>query len=152
MPRTPTQEIYYTQVAVAKFEPTVTEPFVELKKVTYDIDQAWEPLLFRLVIPNIKVETAKASATIKFIDETVAGKPQIFAEFVFGLEGAANQEYGGLVFERRIAPEADFTEVPKQTGPRVLIVELAASAGKAIIPANTAKKAAYFQILNLARQ
>jgi hypothetical protein len=151
MARDQTQEVFYTPVAVAKFEPTATEAFVELKKVQYLVEQPWEPLLFRLVIPTIEVETAKASATIKFLDETVAGKSQIFQESVIGTEGAAKQAYAWVI-ERRIVPERDFTEVPTQPGPRVLIVELAASAGKAIIPANTAKKVAYFQILNLARQ
>lgn len=151
MPRAQTHELFIANICIAKFEPTVTEPFVELKKVVYQIEQPWEPLLFRLVIPTIEVETAKAAATIKFIDETVAGKPQIFQESVFGTEGAAKQAYA-IVVERRIVPERDFTESPSVSGPRTLIVELAASAGKAIIPANTAKKVAFFQILNLARQ
>jgi hypothetical protein len=151
MPRAQTQELFYTPVAVAKFEPTVTEAFVELKKVVYEIEQPWEPLLFRLVLPTVEIETAKASATVKFLDETVAGKSQIFQEAVFGTEGAA-KGVSSIVVERRIVPERDFTEQPAVPGPRILIVELAASAGKVIVPANTAKKVAYFQILNLARQ
>lgn len=151
MPRAQTQELFYTPVAVAKFEPTTTEAFVELKKVTYDVEQPWEPLLFRLVIPTIEVENAKAAATIKFLDETVAGKSQIFQEAIFGTEGPA-KGVSAIVIERRIVPERDFTEVPTAPGPRILIVELAATAGKVIVPANTAKKVAYFQIINLARQ
>lgn len=151
MPRAQTHEIFYTTVCVAKFEPTTTEAFPELAKVKYQIEQPWEPLLFRLIIPTIEIENAKASFTVKFIDETVSSKTQIFAEFISGTEGAA-KGVQTVYLERRIVPERDFTEVPTTQGPRVLIVELAASAGKVIIPANTAKKVAYFQILNIARQ
>ncbi len=149
MPRAVTQEIFYTTVAVAKFEPTTATAFPELKEVTYDVEQPWEPLLFRLVIPNLEAESLNASITIAFEDLT--GAAQIFQESTFAAKGVAANTYNPIV-ERRIVPEKDFTITPTVAGPRKLTVTLAASSGKAIVPANTAKKVAYFQILNLARQ
>jgi hypothetical protein len=149
MPRAQTHEIYYTPVAAAKFEPTVAAAFPELNGITYDIEQPWEPLLFRLVIPNLEIETLNAVATIAFEDET--GVAQIFQESAFGGKLPAASQLG-VVVERRIVPEKDFTITPTASGPRKLKVTLAGSAGKVIIPANTAKKVAFFQILNLARQ
>jgi hypothetical protein len=149
MPRDATIETNYFPMTAAGAVTAANAALAGFSGFTYDVEQAWEPLLFRVYIPKITVATLNATVTFSFVEET--GAPQTLQEaIVEGITAAGNT--GPVIVERRIVPEKDLTITPTLVGPRKVSVFAQASAGTATIPANTATTVAFLQILNLARQ
>ena len=156
MPRTPTTELQYLPVAAEEQEFKAAKEYwgqlkgtkFEFKGLPLEIENPFEPILLRLVIPKIKVTKVNGLLTLFF--EDVTGAAQIIQETVIG-GGAATATVGGFIIERRYMPGKEATIEPELSGQRKFSIQGEVAAETVTIPANTAKCVAYWQVLGLGR-